>query len=221
MKMNDMTQDAVFLPGTIHGSEDELYIIYENPEANDGKGCFEIEVCDYETLLEVYEAAGHNATKFFDLLPDFFHGRWLYTNDPSRHNEYVEAYDKADFIVGRDGGIEEEMKFIIEWALSKTDNNPRRNDTQRKYEDEVYTPQEYLERVTGNCYIVRGDDDAAEISRITKDFGLDLWDYPLSELEHIVENKLNVVLVECLYWEETGKEYRKRYRWFELPDEES
>ena len=34
--------DAVFLPGKIHGCEDELYIIYYNASANDEKGCFEI-----------------------------------------------------------------------------------------------------------------------------------------------------------------------------------
>lgn len=119
MKMNDMTQDAVFLPGTIHGCKDEIYIIYENPVANDGEGSFEIEVCDYETLLQLYEDVNHNATDFFELLPDYFQGRWLYCNAPSEsYNEYAEVYDKADFIFGRDGGVEEEMKFIIEWALS-------------------------------------------------------------------------------------------------------
>lgn len=217
--MVDMRKDAVFLPGKIHGCEDEIYIIYENPEANDGKGCFEIEICDYETILEVYEAVKHDAAEFFDLLPDYFHGRWLYANAPSEsYNEYVEVYDKADFIFGRDGGIEEEMKFIIKWAISC--NIPKGN-TRRKFENKVYTPQKYLEKVTGNCYIVRGDDDAAEINRITRNCGFDLWDYPLSELEHIIENELNVVPVECLYWDEADKEYHKEYRWFELPDEES
>ena len=89
-----------------------------------------------------------------------------------------------------------------------------------KYEDKVYTPQEYLERVTGKCYAVLGDNDANEISRILKNLGVELWDYPLSEIEHIVQNAINVVLVECMMWDDKEYEYRKEYRWFELPEEE-
>ena len=45
--------DAVFLPGKIHGCEDQLYIIYHNTEANSGNGSFEIEIIDYERVLKL------------------------------------------------------------------------------------------------------------------------------------------------------------------------
>lgn len=93
-----------------------------------------------------------------------------------------------------------------------------RGGVRMKCEDKVYSPQEYLERVTGKCYAVLGDNDAVEIGRITRTLGLDLWDYRLGDLDQIVQNEINVVLVECLYWD--GNEYQKEYRWFELPEEE-
>lgn len=118
--------DAVFMPGKIHGCEDELYIIYYNENANDGNGSVEIEIVDYETLLKVYEDADHNADKFFGILPDYFHGRWQYADAPS--DEYlslVAAYETADFIVGRDGDMDAEMKFIIDWAMKRKEANPK------------------------------------------------------------------------------------------------
>lgn len=109
--------DAVFLPGTIHSCEDEVYIIYFNAEGNDGNGCIEIEVCDYQTILNLYYDVDGNTEKFFDYLPDYFQGKWYYTNsDTVYFQELCEMYEKADFIVGRDGGATEEMKFIVKFA---------------------------------------------------------------------------------------------------------
>lgn len=117
--MVDMTKDAVFLPGKIHGCENEIYIVYENPEANDGEGSFEIQVCDYETLLKVYEDAKHDAERFFAIMPDYFQGKWCYCDAPSEeYDSYIEVFEDADFIVGRDGDERDELNFIIEWALS-------------------------------------------------------------------------------------------------------
>ncbi len=114
--------DAVFLPGTIHSCEDEVYIIYFNAEGNDGNGCMEIEVCDYQTILSLYDDVYGNTEKFFDYLPDYFQGKWYYTNsDTVYFQELCEMYEKADFIVGRDGGATEEMKFIVEWAKIRED----------------------------------------------------------------------------------------------------
>jgi hypothetical protein len=45
----------------------------------------------------------------------------------------------------------------------------------------------------------------------------DLWDYPLTEIDHIVENNLNVVLVDCSHYE--GDIYVNEYRWFEVPED--
>jgi len=111
--------DAIFLPGNeLHGSEDYLYIIYENPDANDGEGCIEIEIVDRDTLLEIYSNVDGNAERFFAVMPDYFHGKWEYavpgTDD---YKSLCEAYPKADFIFGRDGGLEEELKFIMDWVI--------------------------------------------------------------------------------------------------------
>ena len=112
--------DAVFLPGKIHGCEDQIYIIYLNPQACEGKGCFEIEIIDYERILRLNEEVSGNAEVFFDKLPDLFHGEWQYCNFGSESFDgYVEDYFNADFIVGRDGNIEDELDFIVDWARKR------------------------------------------------------------------------------------------------------
>ena len=87
--------------------------------------------------------------------------------------------------------------------------------------EKLYTPQTYLELVTGEYFIVKGDNDIDTIENILKDFKLDddLWNYPLSEIDHIVENDLDVVLVECMVYNNNTKEYEHIYRWFEIPEE--
>ena len=112
--------DAVFLPGKIHGCEDQIYIIYLNPQACEGKGCFEIEIIDYERILRLNEEVCGNAEAFFDKLPDLFHGEWRYCNfGTDDFNSYIDEYFNADFIVGRDGRIEEELIFIVDWARKR------------------------------------------------------------------------------------------------------
>ena len=112
--------DAVFLPGTIHSCEDDVYIIYFNAEGNNGNGCMEIEACDYQTILSLYDDVDGNTEKFFDNLPDYFHGEWYYANsDTVCFQTLCEMYEKADFIVGRDGGATEEMMFIVKFAKER------------------------------------------------------------------------------------------------------
>ena len=85
----------------------------------------------------------------------------------------------------------------------------------------IYSPQNYLEAVTGKCYIVSGDYDVDFIQEILVENGYtdELWDYPLSEIDHIVENNLNVVLVDCMIWNDDINEYGHEYRWFEVPED--
>ena len=95
--------------------------------------------------------------------------------------------------------------------------------------EKIYSPQQYLETVTGNCYITNGDDDVQFIEGRIYDFvkqntspfewEVALWNYPLSEIAHIVENNLNVVLVDCMVWNEYLREFRHEYRWFEVPED--
>lgn len=85
--------------------------------------------------------------------------------------------------------------------------------------EHIYSPQNYLEAVTGECYIIRGDDDIAEIETILEDYDYSFWNYPLSEIDHIVENGLDVVLVDCMVYNEDKKEFEHVYRWFEVPED--
>lgn len=84
--------------------------------------------------------------------------------------------------------------------------------------EEIYSPQNYLEAVLGKCFIINGDDDIAEIQAILDEYERPFWNYPLSEIDHIVENELNVVLVDCMVWDKKNQEYKREYRWFEVPE---
>ena len=112
--------DAVFLPGKIHGCEDQLYIIYHNNEANSGKGSFEIEIIDYERVLKLANEKDMCADVFFEKLSDMFQGEWRYCNSDSEdYWNFVEDYFNADFIFGRDGEAAEEFEFIVNWAKER------------------------------------------------------------------------------------------------------
>lgn len=84
---------------------------------------------------------------------------------------------------------------------------------------QLYSPGNYLDAVTGNYYIIRGDNDIETISKILEELDYSLWNYPLSEIDHIVENELNVVLVDCMVYNEDKKEFEHVYRWFEVPED--
>ena len=87
--------------------------------------------------------------------------------------------------------------------------------------EKIYSPQNYLELVTGNCYFHSGDNDVEFIQEILAKNGYTdtLWDYPLSEIDHIVSENLNVVLVDCMVWNSESKEFEHVYRWFEVPED--
>lgn len=112
--------DAVFLPGKIHGCEDQLYIIYHNNEANNGKGSFEIEIIDYERVLKLAAEKDMCAEIFFEKLSDMFQGEWRYCNSDSEdYWNFVEDYFDADFVFGRDGEASDEFEFIVNWAKER------------------------------------------------------------------------------------------------------
>lgn len=118
--------DAVFLPGKIHGCEDEIYIIYYNECANEGNGCFEIEICDYETILKLYDNVAGDTEDFFGELPGYFHGEWGYADRGTElFDALYKAYPTADFIVGRDGSVSDEMLFVTSWAKERMKINER------------------------------------------------------------------------------------------------
>lgn len=84
----------------------------------------------------------------------------------------------------------------------------------------IYSPQNYVSAVTGVCYILKhGKYPCEEIKEILgyyHDYE-NLWDYPLTEIEHIVENEIPVVLVDVSHYE--GDNYITEYRWFEVPED--
>ena len=86
--------------------------------------------------------------------------------------------------------------------------------------EKIYTPQSYCEKMTGCCYGFNQDDTVGEIEEVLKRHGLESenWSYPLSEIDHIVENGLNVVLVDVSGFDKHGK-WRQEYRWFEVPED--
>ena len=121
--VNDIPEgcDAIFLPGKLHGCKDQLYILWYNPNACDGRGSWDIAPVDWDTVLELYNDVRGNEDDFFALLPDRFQGMWFYCDaDCEEFNAYTQMYNEADFLFGRDGGEREEMEFIINWAKART-----------------------------------------------------------------------------------------------------
>ena len=85
--------------------------------------------------------------------------------------------------------------------------------------EKIYSPQNYLMAVTGKCYMVCGEDDVSFINGVLFHNDLEFWDYPMSEIDHIVENNLNVVLVDCMVVNEETDQFEHQYRWFEVPED--
>lgn len=81
--------------------------------------------------------------------------------------------------------------------------------------EKVYSPEDFLAILTGKYYLI-GDDPIKEIHEILVEEGIEndstetLWDYPLNEIDEVIENEVPVVLVKIS---------EKEYRWFEIPDE--
>ena len=85
--------------------------------------------------------------------------------------------------------------------------------------EEVYSPQNYIEAVTGKYYFFRNNTTILkEIQTLLCLNGFeDLWSYPLNEIEHIVENEINVVLVDGSDINDETGSWIQEYRWFEIP----
>ena len=86
---------------------------------------------------------------------------------------------------------------------------------------EIYSPQYYIETVTGNYYIFRNDTtilDEMQTLLALNNFE-NLWNYPLTEIDHIVKNKINVVLVDVSDYDVESQTWIKEYRWFEVPED--
>lgn len=81
---------------------------------------------------------------------------------------------------------------------------------------QIYSTQSYCDKFLGFCPITNGDEN--ELRHILNNEGYEnLWDYSLDEIDHIVENNLNVVLVDTSYVDVEICELVNEYRWFEIP----
>jgi hypothetical protein len=83
--------------------------------------------------------------------------------------------------------------------------------------DQIYSPENYVCGVTGNYYFFKNKMHPVDEIHYLLDPDYEIWDYPLTEIDHIVENDLDVVLVDCSHYEEG--EYVSEYRWFEVFDD--
>lgn len=144
--------DAVFLPGKIHGCEDQLYIIYHNQEANSGLGSFEVEIVDYERVLKLADEVASDAELFFERLSDIFQGEWRYCNaDSEDYWNFVEDYFNADFLFGRDGNVAEEFEFIVKWARERKQQCPENRELSEETADELEKALEKQRRFVAWC----------------------------------------------------------------------
>lgn len=82
----------------------------------------------------------------------------------------------------------------------------------------IYSAKEYLELITGCSYVISGNDDIAFIENVLKAEDFCLWNYPLDEINHIVDENLDVVLVDCMVFNKKAGGFEHEYRWFEIYD---
>lgn len=82
----------------------------------------------------------------------------------------------------------------------------------------IYSPQNFVCVVTGKCYIMNHDDIIEDIHYLLSQNKIETTDYSLDEIDHIVENNLNVVLVDVSGFNEDD-EWVQDYRWFEVPED--
>lgn len=86
--------------------------------------------------------------------------------------------------------------------------------------DKMYNFQSYLELVTGKVYTRDGRlNDYDIIEQALKEEGLqdELWDYPLTEINHIIESEYDVVLVEVHVWNKDTDSFETDYRFYQVP----
>lgn len=84
--------------------------------------------------------------------------------------------------------------------------------------EQIYSPENYVCAVTGTYYFFYHKiHPADEIQNLLRMNDYDLWDYPLVEIDHIVENGLDVILVDCSHYD--GGNFIREYRWFEVPED--
>ena len=84
---------------------------------------------------------------------------------------------------------------------------------------EIYSPQNFIETLTGKCYFFDTEKSVLEqiYSLLFLNGCINLQDCSLTEINHIVENNLDVVLVDVSDFDDMKDMWVKEYRWFEVP----
>ena len=81
----------------------------------------------------------------------------------------------------------------------------------------IYSPQNYLEAVTGKCYIFSGREPVLkQISRMLKENNRSAVSYPLRKTEKALKCGFPVVLVDCSDFTDDMR-LLQEYRWFRVP----
>ena len=85
---------------------------------------------------------------------------------------------------------------------------------------EIYSAQNFVEILTGNYYVFKNDTTRlVEVETLLSLNGFeDLWNYPLIEINHIVENNIDVVLADVSDYDIESGNWVAEYRWFEIPE---
>lgn len=82
----------------------------------------------------------------------------------------------------------------------------------------IYSPQRYLEAVTGNCYILSNEIPVlTEIENFLRIGDFDTHNYSLKETAKALQKGKPIVLVDCTDIDENSKMIPE-YRWFCVPD---
>ena len=82
--------------------------------------------------------------------------------------------------------------------------------------DKIYSPQRFLEAVTGKTYILNYDKPLVpQIERILIHHRKPYSNYPLEDAQKALNKKGNIVLVSCSDISENC-EFVEKYRWFKV-----
>jgi len=79
----------------------------------------------------------------------------------------------------------------------------------------IFSPQEFVEALTGRCYCFEKENTLSEIKARLKENFIRTRSFPLEKLSPIVKNRLNVVLVDVSGFNERN-EWVEEFRWFEV-----
>lgn len=81
----------------------------------------------------------------------------------------------------------------------------------------IFSPQNYLEIITGNCYFFDlGVPILEQINKILRQHKRNTKSYPLKDTPKLLNRQIYVVLVDCSDVNDEGYPV-KDYRWFRVP----